>query len=307
MGINLNQPYSPSNNGTPTVDPQVLAEEYGFAYGFLNSVPELKNLFNEAVANGYTSQRFQAALQGTTWFRTNSQAAREAQTLKAVDPTTYKQQLEQAQADIQSQANSMGATLSSQTVQTIAQLQVSNGWNTNQIAQALSKYVVEANRGGFGGLAGQNQMNMDAYATERGVSIDPQTMKNFLQNIADNKSTIEDFQGFIRQISASKYPAFSKEIEAGVPLAELAAPYQNTAQKILETGPESTQLTNPLIQAGLNYTPAEAKPGMPPQAMSLVDYQNFLRSQPQWKQTQNAQNATMQTAKQVLTDMGLGF
>lgn len=307
MAIDLNQPYSPSNNGTPTINPQVLAEEYGFAYGFLNSVPELRSLFNQAVSQSWTQQAFQAHLQDTAWWKSNSQAARTAQTLKIVDPTTYKQQLEQAQADIQAQAASMGATLSAGTVQNIAQMQVSNGWNTNQIVQALSKYVVEANRGGFGGIAGQNQMNLDAYATERGVSIDDQTMKNFLQNIADNRMSVEDFQGYIRKISASKYPAFAKQIEAGTPLSELAAPYQNAAQKILEVGPESTQLNNPMIQAGLNSTQAQAKPGMPPTAMTMVDYQNFLRSQPQWKQTLNAQESSMNTAKQVLTDMGLQY
>jgi hypothetical protein len=304
MGLDLNAPYSPSNNGTPTINSQVLAEEYGFAFGFLNSVPELRNLFNQAVAQSWTQQKFTAELQTTNWWRTNSQAAREAQTLKAIDPQTYSSDLQQAQADIEQQAASMGAALSPQTLQTIAQMQVSNGWNTNQIAQALSKYVVEANRGGFGGLAGQNQINLSQYALQRGITIDDQTMKNFLQAIAGNKMSVEDFQGFIREQAASKYPAFAKELQAGTSLATLAAPYQQMAQKTLEIGPNATQLNSPLIEQGLNYMQQQGNQAVPT-SMSMTDFQKFLQAQPQWKQTLNAQQATMATARQVLTDMGL--
>lgn len=304
MALDLNQPYSPTNNGTPTIDPQILAEEYGFAYGFLNSVPELKNLFNQAVAQSWDPNLFTAKLHATDWFRTNSAAAREAQTLKAVDPQTYAANIQQAQVDIQAQANSMGATLSPATAQMIAQMQVTHGWNTNQITQALSKYVVEANRGGFGGLAGQNQINLSRYAFERGINIDDQTMKNFLQLIAGQKMSIEDFQGFIREQAASKYPAFAKEIQAGTALTDLAAPYQQTMQKVLEVGPNNTQLTNPLIQQGLNNVVQQGNQPVPT-SMTLSDFEKFLKGQPQWKQTQNAQDATMATARQVLSDMGL--
>jgi hypothetical protein len=303
LGIDLTQPYSASNNGTATVNAQILAEQYGFAYGFLNSVPELKALFNAAVAQSWTADKFTAALQGTRWWQTNGEAARQAQTLKMVDPTTYSADLQKAQADIEQQASAMGATLSQQTLQSIAQMQVSNGWNLNQTAQALSKYVVEANRGGFGGLAGQNQMNLSQYALDRGISIDDQTMKNFLQAIAGNKMSVQDFQAYIRTQSASKYPAFAKELAAGTTLTTLAAPYQQMAQQVLEVGPNQATLDNPLVQQGLNVM----QPGKnaTPTSMTLTDYQKFLQSQPAWKQTQNAQNSTMQTAVQVLKDMGL--
>lgn len=304
MALDLNQPYSSTNNGQPTINAQVLAEEYGFAYGFLNSVPELRNLFNQAVAQSWDSTRFQAALEATNWWKNNSQTARQAQTLKQVDPHTYSAELNQAMADIEQQATSMGATLSSSTLQSIASMQVSNGWNSNQIQMALSKYVIEAGRGAFGGLAGQNQQNLAQYALQRGITIDDQTMKNFVQQIADNKMTIEDFQGYIRKQAASKYPAFAKELMAGTSLSTLAAPYQQTAQSVLELGPEDTQLDSPLVQKGLNNVTQQGNQPVPG-SMSLTDYTKFLKSQPQWKKTLNAQNAAMQTAFQVLGDMGL--
>jgi hypothetical protein len=226
-----------------------------------------------------------------------------------VDPQTYSQDLNQAKANIEEQAAQMGATLSPQTLQSIASMQITNGWNPNQIAAALSKYVVEANRGGFGGLAGQNQMNLSQYALQRGINIDDQTMKNFLQAIAGNKLSVQDFQAFIRKQAISKYPAFAKELEAGTPLTTLAAPYQQMAQKTLEVGPNATKLDSPIIQQGLNYTAPGGPQGqpMPPSSMTLTDYQKFLQSQPQWKQTLNAQQSTMQTAQKVLADMGLSF
>lgn len=300
MAINLNQPYSATNNGQAVINPQQLAEQYGWAYSFLNSVPELKQLFQEAVANSWDDTRFQAAITASKWYQTNSESARNAQVQKVIDPATYAQQVAQAKTEIMVQAAAEGASLSDSLASTIASQQITYGWNSDQVNQALAQYIKVAASGGFGGVAGQNAMSLNELAHNNGVSLSPQTMQNLLQNVASNKTSVEDVQGLIRNMAASKFPALQKQIAAGENVSDLASSYTNAMQNTLETGPGSANLDNPLIQRALNGLDQAGQPT----GMSVTDFQRLLRSQPQWAQTQNAQDSTMAAAHAILSSFG---
>lgn len=300
MAINPNQPYSPTNNGQPTINPQQLAEQYGWAYSFLNSVPELKSLFQQAVANTWDATRFQAAIEASKWYQDNSESVRNAQVQKVIDPATYSQQVAAEKAIILQQSSALGASISDSLATTIATQQITYGWNANQVQQALAGYVKLNASGSFGGQAGQNAMALQELAYNNGVTLSPTTMQNMLQKVTANKSSMEDMQGFIRQLAASKFPSMSQQIAAGDNVSDLAQPYMNAMQNVLEVGPGETNLQNPLLARALNGVGQDGQPS----GMSLTDYNNFLRSQPQWRQTQNAQTSAMSTAQQVLQSFG---
>lgn len=300
MAINLSQPYSATNNGQPVINPQQLAEQYGWAYSFLTSEPELNNLFKEAVAQSWDATRFQAAITASKWYQSNSESMRNAQTQKVIDPATYNQQVASEKASILQTASSMGAGISDSLASTIATQQVTYGWNANQVSQALSKYIKINGSGSFGGQAGQNAMALNELAYNNGVSIPPSTMQNLLQNVAANKTSMEDLQGYVRNVAASKFPALAKQIAAGENVSSLAAPYTSAVQNTLEVGPGQATLDNPLVQRALNGLDSTGQPT----GMNVTDFQKLLRAQPQWAQTQNAQNSTMAAAKQILQEFG---
>jgi acid phosphatase family membrane protein YuiD len=301
MAIDLNQPYNATNNGQPVINPQQLAEQYGWAYSFLTSQPELDSLFQEAVAQSWDATRFQAAVIASKWYQTNSASIRNAQVQKVIDPATYSQQVSTEQANIVAQAASMGAAISSSLATTIATQQITFGWNADQVNVALSKYVKLNSSGAFGGSAGQNAMAINELAYNNGVSIPPSTMQNLLQNVASNKMSMEDLQGYIRQMAASKFPGLQKEIAAGQNVSDLASPYTTTMQNTLEVGPGTANLSNPLIQRALNGLGDSGQPT----GMNVTDFQKLLKAQPQWAQTQNAQDTTMSTAHTILQNFGL--
>lgn len=300
MSISLNQPYSPTNNGQPVINPQQLAEQYGWAYSFLTSVPELNTLFQQAVAQGWDATKFQAELQNTPWFQQTAASAREAQVAKIVDPATYYQQVVAEKANIQAAAVAEGAALSDSLATTIATQQITYGWNSAQVNQALSQYVKLNTSGSFGGQAGQNAMALNELAYNNGVSIPPTTMENLLQKVTAGKTSVEDLQGLIRQMAASKFPGLTQQIQAGEDVSSLAQPYMSAMQSILETGPGTANLENPLIQRALNGLDQSGQPT----GMNLSDFQKLLRAQPQWRQTQNGQDATMGTAHAILQSFG---
>ena len=53
----------------PALSDAELSAQYGFAMSVLNGNPELKALFQRAVAATYTPDRFQAELRGTQWYK----------------------------------------------------------------------------------------------------------------------------------------------------------------------------------------------------------------------------------------------
>jgi hypothetical protein len=300
MAVSLNQPYSPTNNGQPTINPQQLAEQYGWAYSFLNSVPELKQLFTEAVANTWDAARFQAAIQASAWYQTNAESTRNAQVQKVIDPATYSQQVAAEKAIVLEQSTALGAAISDNLATTIATQQVTYGWNAAQVQQALAQYVKLNSSGSFGGQAGQNAMALQELAYNNGITLSPSTMQNMLQKVTANKTSMEDLQGHIRQLAASKFPALAQQIGAGEDVSTLAQPYTNTMQSLLEVGPGTANLQNPLIQRALGGLDQSGQPT----GLNLTDFANYLRAQPQWRQTQNGQQAAMGTAHQILSSFG---
>jgi len=203
-------------------------------------------------------------------------------------------------ANIVAQASALGASISDSLASTIATQQITYGWNPTQVQQALSQYIKLNQSGAFGGQAGQNAMALNELAYNNGVNISPTSMQSMLQKVAANKTSMEDLQGYIREMAAGKFPALAQQIQAGETVSSLAAPYSSTMQNLLEVGPGSADVQNPLIQRALSGLNS----GGQPSGMNLVDFANLLRAQPQWKQTQNAQDAALGAAKQILQTFG---
>jgi hypothetical protein len=300
MAININQPYSATNNGQPVINPQQLAEQYGWAYSFLTSQPELNALFQEAVAQSWDATKFQAELQASQWYQDNSQSVRNAQVAKVIDPSTYAAQVAAEKQEIVATASSMGAAISDSLANTIATQQITFGWTPDQVSKALSQYVKLNQSGSFGGQAGQNAMALYEMANNNGVTISPSNMQSMLQKVAAGKTSMEDLQGYIRQIAASKFPALTQQIQAGENVSDLAAPYTTAMQNTLEVGPGQANVNNPIVQKGLNGLSSDGQPT----GMNLTDFTNMLRAQPAWSQTQNAQDSVMGAAHTILQSFG---
>jgi hypothetical protein len=72
--------------------------------------------------------------------------------------------------------------------------------------------------------------------------------------------------------------------------------------QLLEKGPGEINILNPMIKSALQNTV-----GGKPTPLSLTDFENMVRERPEWLQTDNARDALMQTAHQVLTNFGFTY
>lgn len=278
-----------------------LAGTYGFSTAFFNSIPELKRLLGQAVAQQWDADLFTAHLKNTKWWKATSDANRQAQAMAKQDPATYKATLAAHRAAVDQLATKMGAILSNGAKDKLAKNILHYGWNDAQIQNFLGKYIDFNDKHVLGGLAGQAYQQLKSYAYDNGVSMSEQSLKNAAAYVTRGVSTMEDQIGNIRGIAMGAYPAFADQLEAGQSMRDIASPYVQAMAQTLELPDTDIDVFNPKIKNALNRVGQDGKPA----PMSLTDFTNYLRDTPDWRRTANAQTATMAVGRQVLADFGL--
>jgi len=297
----------PSGNWDPSggtaearLSPEELASEYGFAYSFLNSIPELKTLFGKMVNETWTKEKFGAELRNTKWWKENSETQRQIQNMKKTDPATYEANLGAAKIQVQQLAAEMGAVIPPAKIGKIAAQVLQTGIDEGGLRNILGGYV-NFIKGTLRGEAGAYANAIKKFAYDQGVTLDDQTVKNQAALVGRKLATEEDFRNQIVQQAISAYPAYQEQLEAGQTLMDIANPYIQIMAEELELSPTSIKLTDPLIKQALNGANSDGKPT----GMDQTTFLTRLRNDARWSQTQGAQDKMMDVGYNVLKSMGL--
>lgn len=290
-----------ANPSQPRLSPEALAAEYGWAYSFLQSSPELKGIFDTAVAETWDSKKFQAKLRETNWWKTNGEAARAAQLEAATDPATFAAKVQASGMKVRMLAAEMGAIVPENMMNKIGEDVVRTGMTDQELKYSLAKYIDFTKEGTLGGQAGMAELRLKELAYANGVQMSPDSIKNYAQMIAMGVSTMEQAEQQVRNMAKSMFPTFGEQIDAGINVMDIANPYAEIAAEELELPRGDLDLTNPIVKQGINGLNTEGKP----YGMTLTDYRTYVRQDPRWLKTNNAQNSIMKVGSDVLTEMGL--
>lgn len=291
---------------TPHLSDKELAAQYGFTSAFLNSNSELKKLFKRAVKEGWNSQQFQAHLADTQWWKTHSQSEKAYLTLRYTDPATAKQNLSQANVKAMQLGNQLGIVVTDFTRKKMAQAaynMVAKGWDENQVRYYLGQYVYFSGDK-HQGEGGQVWDELHQYAYSMGVNMSDKWYAENARNVVRGIATEQDYKNQIQNRAKAAFPQYTKQIEGGQSVADIAQPYFQSMSSILELPGGSINLFDPTIKKALQYKdPSSGKTSAKP----LWQFENDLRGDPRWKKTKNAQDSLMQVAHQVLTDFGMTY
>lgn len=289
------------SNPTPKLDAEALAAEYGWAYSFLQSIPEVGALFKQSVAETWEKGMFQSKLRDTKWWQENSDTMRQAQQEKLIDPATYNAKVEAAKVQLQQLSSEMGAVIPSDKLGKFAEQMISTGLDEAGLRNLLGQYITFTDKGTLRGQAGALERQMKEYAYQQGVSLDKQTIKNQAQMVARGLATQDDFKNQITEQAISAYPSYAEQLKGGQTMRQIASPYIQQMADDLDLADTSIGINDPLVRRALNGLNKDGKPT----GMSLTDFQSTLRSDPRWRLTNKAQDMTMKTGIQVLRDMGM--
>ena len=298
--------FSTGSTVTPKLSSSELAEQYGFASSFLNSNPELKKLFQQAVSGSWSSDKFQAKLRNTKWWKTHSKDEREYLLKLKSDPATAKQELAQAKTKMQQLANQMGMVMTASAkkkVDQAAYYMVAKGWDEGQLRNYLGQYVYFSGEN-LQGEGGETINELREYAYSMGIKLDDKFYTDGARLIIRGMATIQDYKSKILNKAKAAFPQWNAQLEAGQTVADIASPYMQSMAEILELPVGSVNLFDPTIKKALNYT---NKGTLQKEAKPLWQFENELRADPRWKKTKNAQDSLFQVGHQVLADFGFKY
>jgi len=278
------------------------AASFGYSLAFFNSNSELKNLLKQATDGGWAPQRFVAALQGTNWFRNTSESYRKYTALKNSDPATYKQQLYSGQAHILSLAAQMGVGMSGSQGSTMADNAMKFGWTDEQIRRQMTTLAKVNKNGDFtGGQAAAYQSRFRAMAEDYGLDVSDHTMTAWVREALNGGQDESSIKNQMIRAASSRYVALADRLKAGETIKQIADPYIQSYGKLLEINPETVKIDDPLVQRALQAKDAKGKPA----TQTVYDFEQTLRKDPRWRQTNNARDIMSSTANAVLSSFGL--
>lgn len=278
------------------------AASFGWSINFFNSIPELKNLINQATSGGWSPARFTAALQGTSWFRNTSESARKYATLKATDPASFNNQIGEGYVKVLNVAGSMGAGISNNQAMQIANDALRLGWSEDHLKRYLVGFVKPNSGGNYaGGEAAAYQSQFRSLAENYGINVSDGQIQSWVHSAILGGQTPESIKSVIQNSAASHYPALAARIKAGETVSQIADPYKQSYAKLLETNPDTINVQDPLIQRALQSKDAKGKPT----TQTVYDFENTLRNDPRWAKTDNARDQMSAAANSILSSFGL--
>jgi len=290
----------------PSLSSEELAEQYGFASNFLNSIPELKKLFESAVSEGWSKDRFQAKLRDTNWFKSTTAEERKYLLEIKADPASAQQRWDLTNAKVRQLANKLGVIETDfvwEKIHEATRGMIYHGWDEAQVRYFMGQFV-GAHTTFTEGEAGEVWDQLKQYSYAMGVELSPDWYRGKIQNIVRGISTVQDYKSEIATLAKAQFPQWAAQIDGGQTVGDLAQPYMQSMAQILELPAGSVNLFDNTIKQALTYTNSKT---LEKGAKPLWQFENELRSDPRWKQTKNAQDSLMQVGHKVLADFGLAY
>lgn len=285
------------------------ANDYEDALGTLGQVlaqvPELNTLLKKAVTSGESTEDFVNSIENSTWYKTHGTSYRQQFALKYSDPASYNQGIQSQQNQVTTQASQMGVKLTSTQAAKIAWDSLWDGWNSDQITQAIAGNYGASTAPGQHGQAASITDQMNQLAQAYGVPITTTLLSSWTQKILSGADTIDGFKASMEQSATSLYPGLAKQIAAGQSTTDIAQPYIAQMANILEVPSTGITLTDPTIKKALqaSTTSADGKT-TDPTLMPLYQFENQLRQDPRWQYTDNAKQSAASTLLQLGSTWG---
>lgn len=271
----------------------------------LDQVPQLRKLVNQALANGWSTAKFQNAVEDSKWWKTHSDTARQVIITQANDPATFQQNLSSAELQVKALSQQLGMDLNQNELQAIAHTAMLTGntsnddWLKRQIGQHTNYAGIKPK--GLDELSGAmaaNVQQLQQIAGAYGLNWNAAQLANHAKQVAIGVTTLDTFKQQAMAYAKSAFPSFAKQLDAGQTMADIASPYIQSASSLLEQDPSNFDLFNPLVRKGLQGV--SAKPGEAPSSMPIWQYENLVRQDPRWQYTNNAK----QGAASMLMQLG---
>lgn len=293
----------------PEPTPEDIRASYGFVATLADSVPEIAELLQQAVAGQWTPDRFVMSVANTDWWRTNGAGARDWMLKVATDPDTATRDKWAGGRELGARLDALGIP-HSQDLDVLGEL-----WVRAKIEQItpegmdafLLTAVPELSREAMqeaGGKLGATITDMYKLAKDYGYQsgdltgeILEQARKVMLGGLAGGS---EEWRTRMINYAASYYAPYGDDIRGGKTVEEVARPIVDRVAALLEMTPDQLNMADPILKRAMtewNSSNGTAR------AFSLREIEDMTRKDSRWATTDNA----MESATNLISQIGEKF
>ena len=285
-----------------------LTAQFGWTKAVLDALPEVKKVIDQwlDLPDG-TPDRLQAMIRGTKWYKTHSESERSGFFLKQTDPQTFARRMDAMRAHVRTMYTGMagGRNLSDAYVNNFASQAMLLGWSDEQLKQTLARsinYSGMLKNDQLGGQAGQLQDFITKTASDYGIKLSGQYVTNMVKYAMQGIHDEASIRGDLLKQAKVKYRAFSDDLDRGLTIQDIAEPYRQTYAQLLEVNPNEVDLDDNLIQRALTRTDDQTGK---PHPMAVWEFQDQIRNDSRWMQTNNARESMNEIGHNILNMMGV--
>lgn len=147
-----------------------------------------------------------------------------------------------------------------------------------------------------GGVASSTRDFLNSAIMNYGVKYGQDWVDNAAKSVAEGLTTQQQWMDEIKNQAKSAFPAWSKQIDGGMTMRQIASPYISSYATILGIDPASITLDDQLLMRGLQGT-NPTDPTM--SSMPLWEFEKTVRKDPRWAFSKDAMDG--------LTSVGYGL
>lgn len=282
------------------------AAEYGPEAALVDSVPELKTLFNLAVAGQWSATKFHLKFVASDWYQNHNDAWRVAFGVEKTEKGTWNHEMDLAKGYVNDLMVQTGTTLTDAQIEKLARqsLYLSGGRHDGIDLTALKTRVVGT--GVITGTTGESLTTINAlkqHGAEMGIDHSDAWYVSAAKGILHGDKTLDDWKGEINNLAKTRYSWAASQIDAGQTVKALASPYINSMANLLEVDPTTLSLKDSTINKALTSVDENGKQVVQP----IWQFETSLRKDPRWATTRNAKDSLDSTARSILQDFGLAW
>lgn len=279
---------------------ELLGRDYKYASRVITSAPEIAKIFEDAIAGGWEPARFDAAIKNSKWYNdVGGEFARKAWMTKTMGGADWDDQMAEARETVQRQAVALGAELSEAELDTWAERYITEGWYDSTRSGLMADALADRVSSTAGAqIAIRDELALKA--RENGVKVSDKWFDEVAQAITRGEATQSDYEMYLREQAAGKFPLYAEKIKSGVSVKALVSPYTRRMAEMFSMNEDDISFDDPYISQVLGSVDEQGNP----KSVNFTDFETSLRRDPRWLQSEDGSKAFMGLAEKMARDWG---
>lgn len=290
----------PTMSLTPDEEKEII-RRYGDA-AYLLDLPEIRPLLAKSIRTSppWSAAELQAEISKTQWWKTTAAATRVWDDEMSRDPAQAMWRWNQRTVVIANMANQLGLNFNEGDAQWLAGRVLREGWSDEQLNRWFGKLVRERGQVSAGSIT-QTQAELKNMASKYMTSMSDKDALDFASRIYEGSLSTDGVQSMLRDQAKNRFSWLSSQIDAGLTPMDLFSSTRNAVADMLEINPEQidlndqrwSALTSPVMQDGQT------------RSMTYYEAQQWARSRPEWRLTNNANREASDLTMNLMKVMGV--